>query len=60
MATKKSHIVGSADLTLTVNIPADLNLIQSDPKSGQYKIKTINKIADGDGIEVVHSSNAEA
>ena len=59
MATKKSHIVGSADLTLTVNIPADLNLIQSDPGSGEYQIKKL-RLDSSKHIVVVYDEDAEA
>ena len=58
MATKKSHIVGSADLTLTVNIPADLNLIQSDPGSGEYQIKKL-RLDSSKHIVVVYDEDAE-
>ena len=55
-----SFTLNGQTLAITINIPADLNLVESEPKSGQYQVKKINALPDGKGIEVVHSDTAEA
>lgn len=62
MATKKSHIVGSANLTVTIAYE-DINgsnLVISDPGTGQYQIKKLRLDTDGKSIVVVHSDTPEA
>ena len=48
------------EVTLNVTIPSDLNLIESNPRSGEYQIKGLRLDTDMKTIMVTHDDTAEA